>query len=145
MNTLLSILKLQLILALGYMSFDSLQDKNTITLNIDIEVTKYNKGQIAIALFNNSDDFLKTPIRSDAIAVKENKVTVVFTEIPKGTYSFSYYHDVNFNNELDTNFMGIPKEPYGFSNDQKGSFGPPSFEEAKITLNKDTTLQLTIK
>ena len=88
MNTLLSILKLQLILTLGYMSFDSLQDKNTITLNIDIEVTKYNKGQIAIALFNNSDDFLKTPIRSYAIAVKENKVTVVLRKYLKAHIVF---------------------------------------------------------
>jgi uncharacterized protein (DUF2141 family) len=41
--------------------------------------------------------------------------------------------------------VGIPKEPYGFSNDQKGNFGPPDFQESKIEIRTDTVIQLKIK
>jgi uncharacterized protein (DUF2141 family) len=116
-----------------------------INLRIEIETTKYNKGQIAIALFDDAEQFLNTPLISKAEKVKDNKVVFLFNSLPTGTYSFSYFHDLNLNDELDTNFMGIPKEPYGFSNNKQGRFGPPDFEECKILLEKDTTLKLTIK
>ena len=60
-------------------------------------------------------------------------------------YSFSFYHDVNSNKKLDKNFIGIPKEPYGFSNNQAGRFGPPNFEDSKIELKENTKLQLKVK
>jgi len=56
-------------------------------------------------------------------------------EIPAGTYVIGYYIDVNENEKLDTNFIGIPKEEYGFSNNARGTFGPPSFESASFILD----------
>ena len=56
-------------------------------------------------------------------------------EIPAGTYVIGYYIDANGNEKLDTNFIGIPKEEYGFSNKARGTFGPPSFESASFTLD----------
>ena len=56
-------------------------------------------------------------------------------EIPAGTYVIGYYIDVNENEKLDTNFIGIPKEEYGFSNNARSTFGPPSFESASFTLD----------
>ncbi len=138
-------LKLCFVSILLLPGLDAFQNDEKVTLIVEIEVTKHNNGQIAFALFDAADKFLKIPIRSDAKAVKNNKVIVEFDDIPKGNYSFSYYHDLNSNGELDTNFMGVPKEPYGFSNDQKGGFGPPSFEEAMIRIDKNTRLKLTIK
>jgi len=140
-----AILKLSVVSVLSLMPFVFFQNQESVTLSIEIDVIKHNKGQIAFALFDSADAFLNSPVRSDAVEVKNNKATFEFKDIPKGTYSFSYYHDLNANGELDTNFMGVPKEPYGFSNNQKGRFGPPSFEDAKITINNDTTIQLTIK
>jgi uncharacterized protein (DUF2141 family) len=45
------------------------------------------------------------------------------------------YVDSNKNEKLDTNFFGIPKEQFGFSNNAKGRFGPPSFESASFELD----------
>ena len=56
-------------------------------------------------------------------------------EIPAGTYVIGYYIDVNENEKLDTNFIGIPKEEYGFSNNARGTFGPPSFASASFILD----------
>ena len=56
-------------------------------------------------------------------------------EIPAGTYVIGYYIDANENEKLDTNFIGIPKEQFGFSNNARGTFGPPNFESASFTLD----------
>jgi uncharacterized protein (DUF2141 family) len=43
-------------------------------------------------------------------------------------------HDENENSKMDFNFLGMPLEGYGFSNDASGTFGPPSFEDAAFRL-----------
>jgi uncharacterized protein (DUF2141 family) len=53
-----------------------------------------------------------------------------FTGLRPGTYAISVFHDENSNGKLDTNFLGIPKEGVGASNDAKGHFGPPKFADA---------------
>ncbi len=65
-------------------------------------------------------------------AVGSSPVTITFTDIPEGQYAIKAFHDVNDNGKLDTNWLGIPTEPYGFSNDVMGTFGPPSFQEASF-------------
>ena len=53
--------------------------------------------------------------------------------------------DLNKNKKLDTNFLGIPKEPYGFSNEKKGRFGPPKFKEVSFKLNKSSIFKISIE
>ena len=83
--------------------------------------------------------------RSGNIKVVNNKATIIFEDVAKGTYAFSLFHDLNENKKLDTNFLGIPKEPYGFSNGEKGSFGPPKYEEVKFSITKNEIINVTIK
>ncbi len=59
-------------------------------------------------------------------------VRVVFSNVPNSTCAIKVFHDVNDNGKLDTNWIGIPTEPYGFSNDAMGTFGPPSFQQASF-------------
>jgi uncharacterized protein (DUF2141 family) len=56
--------------------------------------------------------------------------------MPYGKYSIKAFHDENENSKLDTNFTGMPVELYGFSNNARGQFGPPSFERTAFTLNE---------
>lgn len=121
------------------------QNEETFTLTISFTITKHNKGAIYLSLYNSEDTYMKKSYRGKKVEVKDNKATFSFDGVEKGTYSFSYFHDVNGNKKMDKNFLGIPKEPYGFSNNQKGSFGPPSFEDAKFEFSSDTTLKLSVK
>lgn len=50
-------------------------------------------------------------------------------------YAVSVFHDANMNERLDKNFMGVPKEGYGASNNPKKKMGPPNFDEAKFQLS----------
>ena len=65
-------------------------------------------------------------------------------KVPSGTYAIGLYIDANENEKMDTNFFGIPKEQFGFSNDAKGSFGPPSFESASFEVNQSKKIVINL-
>jgi uncharacterized protein (DUF2141 family) len=121
------------------------QSENKVDLTLEFEATEYDTGSILFALFNSEDSHMETNYKEVSSILKDSKAKIVVENIPEGFYSFSYFHDVNGNGELDKNMLGIPKEPYGFSNGQEGNFGPPNFQESKIEIKSDTIIQLKIK
>lgn len=119
------------------------QDKYTITVNFS--GMESDKGKLYVALYNSKETFLKKGFKGDIIPIKEKKATVVFKDIPSGTYAISTFHDENNNQKMDTRIFGIPKEPIGISNDAKGFMGPPKFKDAKFELNKDVQMTINVK
>jgi uncharacterized protein (DUF2141 family) len=57
-------------------------------------------------------------------------VTWTVAALPFGTYAASAFHDADDDGDLDTNFLGVPKEAYGFSNDARARLGRPDFADA---------------
>lgn len=113
-------------------------------LDIYVNGIKVLEGQMVVAVFAESQKFLeeeafKTLIKPVADVGQQN----FRTTLPPGNYAISVYHDVNSDGELNTNFLGIPKEPYGFSNNARASFGPPKFTEASFTV-EDKSQTITI-
>ena len=66
-------------------------------------------------------------------------------ELPNGIYAIGIYVDSNENNILDTNFFGMPKEQFGFSNNVFDRFGPPSFESASFQLDDYKKISVNLK
>jgi uncharacterized protein (DUF2141 family) len=60
-------------------------------------------------------------------------------------YSFRFFHDENENEDIDTNWLGIPREGFGFSNNPKMLFGPPKFKKTLFDLNESKTLKVKPK
>jgi uncharacterized protein (DUF2141 family) len=106
-----------------------------VRLEVTVTGIKENKGSIRVGLFNSEDDFLKKAVYGEIVKVTGSEVVVVFNHLPEGEYGVSVVHDENENGELDSNFMGIPKEGFGFGNDAMGAFGPPSYRDAKIKVD----------
>ena len=100
------------------------------------------EGKISAALYNKEDAFLKfeSVYASASCSAKEGKTQVSFQEIPDGTYAIAIFHDENGNDQLDTNWLGIPKEKVAFSNAKMKLFGPPSFRECAFELSLDKTV-----
>lgn len=121
------------------------QEKETISLTIEVSATKYNKGSILIALYDHEENYMKTTYKSSKAKVKNGKATIEFLNLEKGEYAFSLFHDINDNKKLDSNFLGIPKEPYAFSNNKKGNFGPPKFEAVKFAVSHSKHLKINLK
>jgi len=119
-----------------------LTPRDSGTLTVEFEIAKYSKGKIYVALYSSADSFLKKPIKGTIITVTNGKATATFENVAAGTYAVSSFYDKNDNGKLDTNFLGIPKEPTAMSNNAKGSFGPPKFKDAKFVLNSNTTIQI---
>ena len=66
-------------------------------------------------------------------------------DLAPGKYAISIIHDENNNDKLDTNFIGIPKEGFGFSNNPRIMFGPPSFEKASFEINQAHVILIEMK
>ena len=71
-------------------------------------------------------------VQAKYVTIKEGKAFAEFDNLPFGEYGVSAYHDENKNEELDANWIGIPKEGVGASNNAKGKMGPPKYEDAKF-------------
>jgi len=76
--------------------------------------------------------------------VTGNQMQIVFENVPAGFYGIVAFQDIDKNKDLNSNFVGYPTEPIGFSNDAKIKFGPPDFEDAKVRVESNKTLSLTI-
>ncbi|MDT8449363.1 MAG: DUF2141 domain-containing protein [Wenzhouxiangellaceae bacterium] len=104
-------------------------------------------GKVACALFESAEgfpeEFLRYATNIMLIKIRDAEARCDFLDIPPGTYSLAVIHDENMNGKLDTNWLGVPKEGYGFSNDAKASMGAPSFDRASF-LYDGKSLELTI-
>jgi uncharacterized protein (DUF2141 family) len=123
---------------------------NLLAQNTSLEVTVKNikviKGTIRVGLFDKETEFLKTPLKGIVVKVSGTEVKVTFEDLPAGEYAVSIIHDENENGDLDSNAFGIPKEGFAFGNNAMGTFGPPSFDKAKIKLEGKPVQQvITLK
>jgi len=126
------------------LSAQNVSSKTESTLTITIKNIKKIKGHLLIAVFDHESKFLKDFSLAKRKKIVKHDDTVIFENLPYGTYAISIFQDVNSNNELDSNFLGIPKEPYGFSNNPSTFFGPPGFTKAAFKIDTETS-SITIK
>ena len=114
----------------------SAQSQNPI-LQIEVTNIKEKTGSIRLAVYDDKESFLgEGLIIGKSVTVQQTgKMVIELEGLVHGHYAISMYHDKNDNEALDTNFLGIPNEPYGFSNNARGTFGPPKFEKAKFHFN----------
>lgn len=116
------------------------------TLTIQIQGIEEIKGKIQIGIFNNAAKFPDEggEYRIEFIKVNSKDVTYKITDLPYGDYAIALFHDVNGDGTCNLNFLGIPKEPYGFSNNVKPVVSAPSFSSAKISVHKDIAISISL-
>jgi uncharacterized protein (DUF2141 family) len=113
------------------------------SLNLHITGIRESRGCLRIALFDSEEHFLNTPeaVYLKVIEVKDTlnrKLTI--PDLPEGDYAVAVFHDLNNNERLNTNWLGIPTEPYAFSNDAGKKWRKPNFEDASIRLKERNQL-----
>jgi uncharacterized protein (DUF2141 family) len=105
------------------------------TVSLDVTGLRSNNGTVRCALYSKEDGYPKDPSKAVArgmAAIKDKHAVCEFTNVAPGTYAASFIHDENNNGKLDTNWLGMPKEGYGASNNARGSMGPPKFADARF-------------
>jgi uncharacterized protein (DUF2141 family) len=108
----------------------------TSTLTVEVTGLSPATGNVILSLYNKAEGFpqsAEATFHTASMPVKGGKVSIPLIKTPNGTYAIAFFHDANGNGKMDYNFVGLPKEGYGFSNDAMGSFGPPSFKAASFT------------
>ena len=116
-------------------------------IHVKILDIRNSTGAVACALFESQEgfptEFLHSATNIMVIKIRDTQARCDFEDIAPGTYALAVVHDENMNGKLDTNWLGIPTEGYGFSNDATASQGAPSFSAASFPYD-GRTLDLTI-
>jgi len=105
-------------------------------------------GTLYIGWYDEADAFPKVGkvMHGQKIEARgPGEVSMAGPDLPPGRYAISAFFDLNGNGELDTNFFGIPSEPYGFSNQVRPAMRAATFEEAAFDWHADKTLRLELK
>lgn len=140
----LSTIYLALLLLTPFGPGTSEEVSNGSSLSVRVEGALPAKGAVVVALFESEEAFLKDAFADKTATIAEDGSAVVtFVGVAPGIYAVSVFHDKNGNGKLNTNFLGIPKEKTGASNNPKPRMGPPLFEAAKFELG-DEPLEIAI-
>lgn len=119
--------------------------------NLTLKVTgfKNHDGQIAVALYNNENQYTDNPYKSYSEVkskISNDTLSILMPNLTPGLYAISFLDDENANNEMDYSFIGIPQEGFGFANDAKPGFlSPPDYTDCQFNVQKDTTINATVQ
>jgi uncharacterized protein (DUF2141 family) len=108
---------------------------------VEIVDLESNKGVVIVDLLDTTEE----SVRDTTVKILDHKCIIVFKDVKNGQYAIRYFHDENSDEEMDSNFLGIPKEGFGFSNDAMGKFGPKDFSEWLFEVSGDTKIRMTTK
>jgi uncharacterized protein (DUF2141 family) len=139
--------KLKLLISILFFGANVYAQTGQIKLTIT-NIIEQKGGDVKIGVYNK-DGFpiIGKEIMGKNVNVNANKVTIILNDIPVGQFAIAVFQDTNADGKLNTNLFGSPSEPYGFSNNKKGKFGPPDFEEVSFDVieDKSTTLKIHLE
>lgn len=119
-----------------------------VDLEIKIKDMTSEKGHILYLVFKGDEGFPDKPeksVKQGKVSALDGKSGFILKDLEKGDYAVSVIHDENDNDKLDTNFLGIPLEGVGFSNNPKLYFGAPSFKKCEFKLDENKSLEINLK
>ena len=125
---------------------------NSEEANLKINILNLEKpGFLYLSICKDEAGFKETvenESKEDSCVASVKEIDLKSTEInnvlPYGEYAISLFVDFNGNKKLDKNFLGIPKEQYGFSNNVMGKMSPPTFDQAKFAIAGPTTQNIKL-
>ena len=119
------------------------------TLTITIADIRESEGRLMIQVANSekgfefSEDSAAPPPVAISQLAEAGEMTFEVT-LPPGVYGARVLHDLNGNGEMDSNFVGMPKEPWAFSNNATGRLGPAKWQDAKFEISGDTAVEIRL-
>ena len=127
-------------LFLSLLFSSSLLIANELTVTVTVTDIEGDKGDILIGVYNRDDgSFADTSkyYKKATVIIEGKTVSTTFKGLPNGVYAVAVIHDENQNKKIDKNFLGIPTEGYGFSNNHRFMLRGATFKESQFELDKD--------
>ncbi len=133
--------------ALAAITFAPMATAQSTSLDVTITGLSKLSGSVRIALFQGEDAWKSSDASASAVLeVSSETITTAFEDLEPGTYGIKMFHDVDGDGEMDTNPFGMPSEPYAFSNNARGRFGPAKWKDASFEVSAEGALQsITLK
>ncbi|MEO0608633.1 MAG: DUF2141 domain-containing protein [Pseudomonadota bacterium] len=114
-------------------------------LTVTVDGIAAHKGAIVLGLFDADTYEGDGAVEAAKLVIDGPTVSVTFEGLAPGEYAVRLYQDLNNDGTFNTSRFGIPTEPYAFSNNAKGTFGPAKWTAAKFTLqDAPTTHTITL-
>ena len=116
------------------------------TLELKVTNFKVDKGQLIVNVFDNPAFFPDRGKHHTRVIVDIEDIdgTMVEIELPYGEYAIVILHDINEDDKCNFNFLGMPTEPYGFTQNYRPLVRAPSFEETKFLFNEDKSMEIKL-
>lgn len=134
--------------AFSYRAAASVIRPGSAAIRVSVEGFRSPRGRVGCALYNTQRGFPMKPVGSAVAqswaAIQSGVAHCEFTNLKPGKYAVTVLHDENTNAKLDSNFLGIPREGYGVSNNRTYRFRAPKWEESVFALTSGQALQLKI-
>jgi uncharacterized protein (DUF2141 family) len=108
------------------------------TLRVVATNVKSDEGSIIVWVYDDADKWLgdgwRTQKATPVAGNRKDDSVIIELDLPPGEYALSVFQDLENDGKLARNFIGIPREPAGLSNNLRPKFGPPRFKDAKFTV-----------
>lgn len=114
---------------------------------LEVETAKWEGEMLYVAVFQSADTFLEVDHWTAGVSVPVTVpiTRVVFDEVPTRPTAVSGFIDIKRDETLTRNVIGLPLEPWGFSNDLSIFFAPPRFDDAKVAISPpETTIRFAM-
>jgi uncharacterized protein (DUF2141 family) len=115
-------------------------------LNLVVSNITPQGGDVYVAVYDHSESYMsiEMAVFKKMVAAEGETQTIVISDVPYGEYAIAVFQDLNGNGELDIKGAGIPKEPFGFSNNARGKMGPPNYKNAKFSFTDDLEMNIEL-
>ncbi len=137
-----------LCLAANLASAQTASKPSCCTLTIVVHGMDSAVGNLGILIFNNPkgwpDDRIAA-LKDIAIPAQAGIQTVTIPNLPPGNYAIALIHDTNQNHKLDKNFIGVPKEQWGMSNNPHATIKAPPMSKASFEIKADMQVQIELQ
>ena len=120
----------------------------TAKLTIVVNQLPNQKGEVCMRIYAKEQGFpqsSKGVVQSGCTKITGRSATKEFYGLKYGTYAVALFHDEDSNGKLNTNFLGIPREGFGISNNPTVKLSAPKFKSASFSLKGNATIKIGMK
>ena len=111
-------------------------------LTVTLENIEKQTGTIRLGVYDAAGYEGGTAVGGADVTVNAATVSVIIDGLAPGEYGIKLFHDVNGDGEMNSNPFGMPTEPFAFSNNAKGRFGPAKWDDARFEVTEDGAIQV---
>ena len=114
------------------------------TVVIHVQDVSPKGGTLRLGLYDEAryPDDDATPVASADVRADMGETVITLSNVPPGIYAIETFQDVNSNHKMDTSWLGLPQEPFGFSRDAQPHLSKPSFGRVKFEVTQGLNVQV---